>query len=148
MVCDNNRALVLIMAWRRPGDKPLSEPMMGKFGAHICVSRPQWEVARREQSEESREQPYMTTSQPYMFFSISPSELYSNMLDWLFWFNCWSSWRKEHVNFYFQSSLLVYLYFIKRLWTSFLNVKKQKYFLSVFNASTGRVICFPETPPP
>ena len=35
-------ALVQIMAWRRPGDKPLSEPMMGKFGAHICVARPQW----------------------------------------------------------------------------------------------------------
>ena len=39
---DNNRALVQIMAWRRSGDKPLSEPMMGKFGAHICVSWPQW----------------------------------------------------------------------------------------------------------
>ena len=39
---DNNQALVKILAWRRSGDKPLSEPMMGKFGAHICVSRPQW----------------------------------------------------------------------------------------------------------
>ena len=39
---DNNRALVQIMAWRRSGDKPLSESMMGKFGAHICVSRAQW----------------------------------------------------------------------------------------------------------
>ena len=38
---DNNQALVQIMAWRRSGDKPLSEPMMGKFGAHVCVSRPQ-----------------------------------------------------------------------------------------------------------
>ena len=25
---NNNPALVQIMAWRRPGDKPLSEPMM------------------------------------------------------------------------------------------------------------------------
>ena len=24
-------ALVQLMAWRQPGDKPLSEPMMGKF---------------------------------------------------------------------------------------------------------------------
>ena len=39
---DNNRALVQKMAWRRSGDKPLSQPMMGKFGAHIYVSRPQW----------------------------------------------------------------------------------------------------------
>ena len=27
----NNRALVQIKAWRRPGDKPLSEPMLIQF---------------------------------------------------------------------------------------------------------------------
>ena len=35
-------ALVLIMAWRRPGDKPLSGPMMVRLPTHICVTRPQW----------------------------------------------------------------------------------------------------------
>ena len=35
-------ALVQILAWRRPGDKPLSEPMMVSLLAHICVTRPQW----------------------------------------------------------------------------------------------------------
>ena len=30
------------MAWRRPGDKPLSEPMMVRSPTHICVARPQW----------------------------------------------------------------------------------------------------------
>ena len=30
------------MAWRRPGDKPLSEPMMVSLSTHICVTRPQW----------------------------------------------------------------------------------------------------------
>ena len=39
---NNNPALVQIMAWRRPGDKPLSEPMMVSLLAHICVTRPQW----------------------------------------------------------------------------------------------------------
>ena len=34
---DNVPTLVQIMAWRLPGDKPLSEPM-----THICVPRPQW----------------------------------------------------------------------------------------------------------
>ena len=29
---DNMAALVQILAWCQPGDKPLSEPMMGKFG--------------------------------------------------------------------------------------------------------------------
>ena len=35
-------ALVQIMAWRRPGDKPLSEPMMVSLLTHLCVTRPQW----------------------------------------------------------------------------------------------------------
>ena len=30
------------MAWRRPGDKPLSKPMMVSLPTHICVTRPQW----------------------------------------------------------------------------------------------------------
>ena len=39
---DNNPALVQIMAWRRSGDKPLSEPIMVILLTHICVTRPQW----------------------------------------------------------------------------------------------------------
>ena len=39
---DNIPALVKIMVWRRPGDKPLSEPMMDSLPMHICISRPQW----------------------------------------------------------------------------------------------------------
>ena len=39
---NNIPALVQIMAWRRPGDKPLSEPMMVGLLTHICVTRPQW----------------------------------------------------------------------------------------------------------
>ena len=34
------------MAWRRPGDKPLSEPMIVRFPPHICVTRPQWVLNR------------------------------------------------------------------------------------------------------
>ena len=39
---ENIPALVQIMAWRRPGDKPLSEPLMIRLSTHICVTRPQW----------------------------------------------------------------------------------------------------------
>ena len=39
---NNNPALFQIMAWRRPGDKPLSEPMMVSLPTHICVTQPQW----------------------------------------------------------------------------------------------------------
>ena len=37
---NNIPALVQIMAWRRSGDKPLSEPMMVSLLTHICVTRP------------------------------------------------------------------------------------------------------------
>ena len=39
---DNIPALVQIVAWCRPGDKPLSEPRMVSLATHICVTRPQW----------------------------------------------------------------------------------------------------------
>ena len=39
---NNTPAMVQIMAWRRPGDKPLSEPMVISLPMHICVTRPQW----------------------------------------------------------------------------------------------------------
>ena len=38
---NNIPALVQIMAWCRPGDKPLSEPRIESPLTHICVTRPQ-----------------------------------------------------------------------------------------------------------
>ena len=31
-----------MMAWHRPGDKPLSEPVMVRLPTHICGNQPQW----------------------------------------------------------------------------------------------------------
>ena len=39
---NNVSALVQIMAWRWPGDKPLSEPMKIGLLTHICITWPQW----------------------------------------------------------------------------------------------------------
>ena len=39
---NNIIALIQIMDWRRPGDKPLSETMVLSLLTHICVTRPQW----------------------------------------------------------------------------------------------------------
>ena len=39
---DHIPALDQIMTWRRPSEKPLSEPMMINLPTHICVTRPQW----------------------------------------------------------------------------------------------------------
>ena len=38
---NNLPALVQVMTWRRPGNKPLCEPMMLNFLTDICVTRPQ-----------------------------------------------------------------------------------------------------------
>ena len=39
---NNIPALVQIMAWCRPDDKPLFEPMVVSLLMRICVTRPQW----------------------------------------------------------------------------------------------------------
>ena len=39
---NNIPTFVKIMAWRRPGDKPLSEPMVVSLLMHICAIRPHW----------------------------------------------------------------------------------------------------------
>ena len=36
---NNSPALAQIMAWHRPGEKPLSEPMMVSLLMYICVTR-------------------------------------------------------------------------------------------------------------
>ena len=42
---NNIPALVQIMAWHRPGDRPLSEPMMVSLLTHICGTQPHWAKA-------------------------------------------------------------------------------------------------------
>ena len=39
---NNIPTMAQIMAWHRPGDKPLSEIIMFSILTHICVARPQW----------------------------------------------------------------------------------------------------------
>ena len=39
---NNIPTLVQVMAWCRPGNKPLSGPMMVRLPTHICVTGPQW----------------------------------------------------------------------------------------------------------
>ena len=39
---NNIPALIRVMTLHRPGDKPLSEPMMARLLENICVTRPQW----------------------------------------------------------------------------------------------------------
>ena len=39
---NNIPALIQIMAWYRPGDKPLSGPIRVRLPTHICITWPQW----------------------------------------------------------------------------------------------------------
>ena len=50
---NNIPTLVQIMAWRPPGDKPLSEPMMVSLPTHICVARLQWVKPFRVEGNEN-----------------------------------------------------------------------------------------------
>ena len=47
---NNIPVLVQIMTCRRPGDKPLSEPMIVRLPTHICVTRPQWVKIQTERT--------------------------------------------------------------------------------------------------
>ena len=52
---NNITALVQIMAWYRPGDKPLSEPVMvSLLTPHEYVTRPQWDKALQQNIDASK----------------------------------------------------------------------------------------------
>ena len=51
---NNIPVLVQIMAWRRQGDKPLTEPMMVRLPTHICVTRPPWVIICHQWSPHSQ----------------------------------------------------------------------------------------------
>ena len=74
---NNNPALFQIMAWRRLGDKPLSEPMMVSLLTHICVTRPQWvnELHLRHQLE----------GYPLKITTTPPRDQWKNNKIYIFW---------------------------------------------------------------
>ena len=60
---NNIPALGEIMTWRRPGDKPLSEPVLVSLLTHICVIRPQWVMGILNQCDPYR--PLLTRQGPF-----------------------------------------------------------------------------------
>ena len=62
----NISALVQIMASRRPGNTPLSEPMMVSLLIHICVTRLQWVKFA------SKDEYIRTSSHIFQLTSIAP----------------------------------------------------------------------------
>ena len=67
---NNIPALVQIMAWRRPGDKPLSEPMMVSLPMHICITRPQWVNSDPSGPSQTSRRSRTDSQVCYMFLNI------------------------------------------------------------------------------
>ena len=74
---NNIPSLVQIMAWRRPSDKPLSEPMMISLLTHICVTQPQWVTQHNSvnQNTENFIDDYVIGNVVCVEFSLSHSGL-------------------------------------------------------------------------
>ena len=73
---NNIPALVLIMAWHRQGDKPLSEPMMVRSLTHICVTRPQRVKKQFLQHKDTyRSSTYMITGIAPLHVNLSSKHL-------------------------------------------------------------------------
>ena len=60
------------MAWRRPGDKPLSGPMMVRLQMHICVTWPQWLNSLNALSEIWGELWYANIGKWFATFQVTP----------------------------------------------------------------------------
>ena len=63
---NNIPALIQIMAWRRPGDKPLSEAMIVGLLTHICVARPQWVKAYEQRGTRHNQCHYSLCHGPWL----------------------------------------------------------------------------------
>ena len=61
------------MAWHRPGDKPLSEPMIVSLLMHTCVTRPQWVNSLRPSDAIWRQWSWTTLAQVMACCLTAPS---------------------------------------------------------------------------
>ena len=74
---NNIPAMVQIMAWRRPGNQPLSEPMIVRLPTHICVTPLQWVNLLSQYrpisqiSQSIRRIPYNTQQCTYVHISVA-----------------------------------------------------------------------------
>ena len=95
---NNIPVLVQIMALRRPGDKPLSEPMLITLPTYLCVTRPKWVILNNRDKSTAQIHYIITikkknktayifhciycTSFVVMYFYGAPSSLYPVLILW------------------------------------------------------------------
>ena len=70
---DDIPALFQMMAWRQPGDTPLSEAMMVSLLTFICVARPRWDIGRFNNSFT-----HYVYTQTRIYDTLQASSLYTN----------------------------------------------------------------------
>ena len=101
---NNIPALAQIMAWRRPGDKPLSEPMMVSLLTHICVTRPQWVKTTWRWKEPGHQQPWYWPSYPVIFcyqqLKGHQFHIVDKRITCLLWFRIRQSFFPKHPMFH------------------------------------------------
>ena len=105
---NNIPALVQIMAWRRPGDKPLTESMMVCLPTHTFVTRPHWVKLSVIQGRWAHDPlPVITKKMAFKcgksnpitikYVSSAPSNLVVSYVFHLYW-NDTSVWHGEYVS--------------------------------------------------
>ena len=82
---NNIPALVQIMAWRRSGDKPLSEPMMVSLPTHICVTRPQRVNASFYCVIDCPWHASLQAAHMYNMYGLLIKDINTTLLCWLIW---------------------------------------------------------------
>ena len=91
-----------IIAWRCPGDKPLSEPMTGSLLTHICVTRPQW-VKPKQLSVLQLFKNQLNSSPPWHMAAISQTIF----LDAFSWMKSFIFWLKFHWSLFLRVQLTI-----------------------------------------
>ena len=69
------------MAWCRPGDKPLSEPMMVNLLMHICVTRPQWVTESVILFDKVQHKCSVKNYHPVLYVTLSPDRLFISVYE-------------------------------------------------------------------
>ena len=106
---NNIPALVQVMAWRRPGDKLLSEPMMVSLLTHICVTRPQW-VKYLNSLDLWGKTVHLYHTFSYLLTHCGRDEMatISQMIFWIYWMRMYGFWEIFHWRLFQSVQLTVF----------------------------------------
>ena len=103
---NNIPALVQIMAWRRSGDKSLSEPMMVSLPTHICVTRPQWVKILLTFVKITQIHP-LKNMLGYNLLNVNISRTFNALLRQLMCLHHWMYWHSK--DSYWKVNLMIFI---------------------------------------